>query len=388
MKILVIASTIDLKHKLGCTPSWWQLLKAFRELGHDLIVIPYLGKSIETLWWRTYENPCAVESLVYNSYLESKIRRGKSPSKDDLYTPITSRLIQHYIKPKWQRHLDYILKKEKDIGLVFFLNVPLNHIDGLAGRIKRELGVPVAYYDGDMPTILPRYTVDRGFKFNYYDGIDLSDYDVFFTNSKGVIPDLQSLSAKDVKPLYYAADPEIFKPVPAQQATDVLFYGHGNELREEWMTRMITNPSRILASNRFVIAGKGFTIDLGRAQVISDLPMSSLAYSCCSSKINLNITRWSHTSVYASSTARPFELAAYGACIVSQPYRGIEEWFEIGKEIVVVESEEEAVEAYRWLLDSEEDRLRIGERARKRVLKDHTYRNRAEMIIKSVVNHN
>jgi spore maturation protein CgeB len=101
---------------------------------------------------------------------------------------------------------------------------------------------------------------------------------------------------------------------------------------------------------------------------------------CCQSKICLNITRWSHTSVYASATARPFELAAFGACIVSQPYNGIEEWFQPGTEIVIARSGQEAPAIYQELLDSEEKRLKIGKRARERVLRDHTYRNRAETI--------
>jgi len=39
MKILVICSTLDLKYKLGCTPSWWQLLKALHETGNEVIAV-------------------------------------------------------------------------------------------------------------------------------------------------------------------------------------------------------------------------------------------------------------------------------------------------------------------------------------------------------------
>ncbi len=175
MKILVIASTIDLKYKLACTPSWWQLLKALKEIGNELIVIPYLGKAIETPWWRTYDNPCNLESRLYNSYLESKKRSGKSPSENNIFSSFSKDLINHYIKPKWENHIKYIIDKEKDIDIVFFMNVPINHIDTVVNILKNEYRLPVAYYDGDMPTILPKYAVDRGFKFNYYVGADLSN---------------------------------------------------------------------------------------------------------------------------------------------------------------------------------------------------------------------
>ncbi|GAG91460.1 unnamed protein product, partial [marine sediment metagenome] len=79
MKILVIASTLDLKYRLGCTPSWWQLLKALHETGNEVIVIPYLGRPVKSLWWRTYKNPCAGESIIFNSYLDRKKKKGKLP---------------------------------------------------------------------------------------------------------------------------------------------------------------------------------------------------------------------------------------------------------------------------------------------------------------------
>lgn len=385
MKILVIASTIDLKHKLGCTPAWWQLLKALNEIGNDVIVIPYLGNAIDTLWWRSYENPCNMESLLYNSYLEGKKKKGVAPSKKGILSPVSNELIEHYIKPKWEKRIKLVLDKEKDIDFILFMNVPLNHINGIASKIKKEYCIPIAYYDGDMPTILPKYTVERGFKFNYYEGADLSEYDVFFTNSKGVIPDLNEMGARNVTPLYYAADPDIFKPVDVkEQDIDVSFYGHGNELREEWMTKMITIPSKKMESAKFSIAGSGFNIDLGNAKIIPDLPMNALGAYCCRSKICLNITRWSHTKIYASATARIFELAAFGACIVSQPYNGIEEWFDVGKDLIVVNNEEEAIETYDQLLLDDQLRNDLGNRIRQKVLKEHSYRNRALTVINSI----
>ena len=384
MKILVIASAVDLKHKLGCTPAWWQLLKALREIGNDVIVIPYLGKAIESLWWRTYENPCCSESLLYNRYLEMKQNRGISPSKKGIMEPVSARLISSYIRPRWEKYLKQVLREEKDVDLVLFLNMPLNHLGDIPLKIKSEFNVPVAYYDGDMPTILPKYSVDRGFKFDYYKGADLSYYDAFFTNSKGVIRDLEAMGARNVRPLYYAADPEIFWPVDLRQDNDVFFYGHGNEFREEWMTKMIAIPSTRMRSSKFLLAGKGFTIDLGNASVIRDVPVSTLATYVCRSKVSLNITRWSHTSIYGSSTSRPFELASYGACIVSQPYNGIEEWFKVGKEVIIVNSEDEAIETYGSLLSNDEERARIGERARERLLREHTYKHRASTLVGSV----
>ena len=381
MKILAIVSTIDLKNKLGCTPAWWQLLKALYEIGNEVIVIPYLGNPVESLWWKSYDNPCRKESIIYNSYLEDRKRSGKSPGQKTLLSPIATQIIKHHIKPKWERHLLHILQKEADVNLVLLMSIPLNHITGIPSKIRSEFQIPVAYYDGDMPTILPKYTVSRGFKFNYYEGADLSEYDAFFTNSKGVIPDLQEMGADNVHPLYYGSDPELAAPIQVEKDIDISFFGYGSDFREEWMEKLIAIPSREMPEVSFVVAGGNFAIDLGRAKMIGDLSYSQWRQFSCRSKINLNITRWSHTNVYASSTSRPFELAAFGSCIVSQPYNGIEEWFEVGKELLVVNGENEAIETYKRLLHNDEDREKIGTRARSRILKEHTFKHRARQLI-------
>jgi hypothetical protein len=388
MKILVICSTLDLQYKLGCTPSWWQLLKALHETGNEVIAVPFLGDPVESLWWRCYPNPCAAESKLFNRFLDWKKSRSthttcQKPGQKS--TPsFFNKFSENYIQSKWEKALISILDKERDIDALFFMNVPLNFIKGIPEKIKSTYGIPVAYYDGDMPTILPKYAPERGFKFNYYLDTDLSVFDAFFTNSKGVIPDLKELGAKNVHPLYYAADPELFKPVNVDKDIDISFFGYGSEFREEWMKKMITEPSNILTNRSFSVGGKGFGIDLGKANMVGDLSYSAFRRFCCQSKICLNITRWSHTSVYASATARPFELAAFGACVVSQPYSGIEEWFDVGREIIVVDNETEVLSVYEYLLDSENDREKMGERARARILKYHTYQNRAEEIVLGV----
>lgn len=381
MKLLIVASTIDLKYKLGCTPAWWQFLKALHETGNEVILTTYLGEPIESPWWRAYPNPCSRESTIFNSYLERRKRAGTSPSRRNLLSPVFECIIKHYIRPKWAKHLLKILGKEKGIEALLFMSVPINHITGIPSVIKQATGIPIIYYDGDMPTILPKYTVGRGFKFNYYRGADLSEYDAFLTNCKGVIADLQELGAHNVHALYYAIDPELCSPIAVEKDIDISFFGYGSEFREEWIQKLITIPSRRMPQASFVVAGGGFRIDLGNAKMIGDLSYSEWRRLCCRSKINLNITRWSHTSVYASSTMRPFELAAFGSCIVSQPYNGIEEWFELGKELFVVRSEDETIETYQRLLRDRNEREQAGSRARERVLSEHTYKHRADELI-------
>ena len=70
-----------------------------------------------------------------------------------------------------------------------------------------------------------------------------------------------------------------------------------------------------------------------------------------------------------------------GACIVASPYEGLELWFEPEREIIVVNSGEEALERYRWLLAHDTERQRLGAAARARVLAEHTMRHRAHQLL-------
>lgn len=103
-------------------------MKALYEIGNEVIAIPYLGNPVESLWWRTYDNPCSKESSIYNSYLEGRKRSGKSPSEKTLLTPIATQIIKYYIRPKWERYLISILETEKDTSLLLFMSIPINHI--------------------------------------------------------------------------------------------------------------------------------------------------------------------------------------------------------------------------------------------------------------------
>ena len=60
---------------------------------------------------------------------------------------------------------------------------------------------------------------------------------------------------------------------------------------------------------------------------------------------------------------------------------GIERWFEPGSELLVVRDTEEAVAAYRALLDDPGQAEQLGRRARERVLDEHTYRHRARRLL-------
>ncbi len=388
MKLLVVVSSLDLRQPFSATPAWWQLLKGLYEIGAEVIATPYQGAPIESLWWRSEPNPARIQGDLFKSLRDAT--RALLPAKpgagdnqgngESLSDRAVRKVANQLITPLWQRHLERILLRESDVNAILFLTVPLNQLRGLPRHITSRFDIPIFYYDGDVPASLPNM---RGFAsgFRIYQGADLAEYAAFISNSSGGGAMLEALGAKNVHTVWYGADPEVFSPVSVpSQDIDVLFYGHGREYRSDWIDRMITTPSMAIASAGFAARGKNLG-DLGAARQLPYLSFSKLREYVCRSKINLCITRGAHASVYASSSSRPFELGALGACIVANPYLGIEEWFEPEKELIVAHSAEEAIERYRFLLSHDRERIAIGSAARQRVLKQHTFRHRAQELI-------
>ena len=190
------------------------------------------------------------------------------------------------------------------------------------------------------------------------------------------------LGARRVEAVLWGADPEFFRPLAVEKEMDVFFYGYGDKFRREWMQTMIGEPSRTDRRIDFALGGRDFQGDVGNARLVGDVPFNVFTRAICSSRINLNVTRRSHATVSGSSTCRPFELAAAGAAIVSNPHEGIDRWFEPEREIFIVESAEQALATYHRLLDDPAEAEAMGARARERVLDEHTYAHRARQLFR------
>lgn len=384
MKLLLVVSSLDLAQPYSATPAWWQLLKGLYELGVDVIAAPYQGKPVDSLWWRCEDNPARWQGEAFRG-LRDVVRRWKpaTPSAAEGET-LSDRAVRGaaraFIAPLWRRRLEAILKRNPDTAALLFLTIPLNHVTGLPGYLSQKYDMPVFYYDGDVPASLPNM---RGFAsgFRIYQGADVTEYTAFISNSTGGEALLRQLGVERAHTVWYGADPEVFSPAPvAAQDIDVLFYGHGREYRSDWIERMISAPSRQMRAARFAARGKNLG-DIGDCEALPYLSFSKLREYVGRSKLNLCITRAAHANLYCSSSSRPFELAAMGACVVANPYLGLETWFEPEKEIIIVHSSEEALERYRFLLSHDSERQAIGRAARQRVLKQHTFRHRARDLL-------
>ncbi len=396
MKLLLVVSSLDLRQPYSATPAWWQLMKGLAEAGAEIIATPYQGAPQDSLWWRAEANPARWQGALFRRArgLWRTVAPPQLPAEMDydeaaghgqlrpesLGGRLTRASARALIAPLWAKHLESLLAKHRGVDALIFVSVPPNQLRGVAAQIQARHGIPVFFYDGDMPASLPAMS---GFAtgFRIYDGADLGEFSAVISNSAGGREELIRLGARAAHTLWYGVDAELYRPQrAARQDIDVFFYGHGREYRGGWIDALITEPSQQLLKRRFAVRGTKLGA-LGRTEPLPYASFSALRGYIARSKINLCITRRAHASVYASSSMRPFELASMACCVVANPYLGIEEWFAPEREIIVVESVAEAMERYEYLLANESARRALGQAARARVLKQHTMRQRAEELL-------
>jgi hypothetical protein len=387
-KILAVASAVDLDFRYGCTPAWWQLWKGLYEAGVDLIVTPYRGRPIESPWWRTAPNPAYLEGEGYARARDvwARLKGDRYVRRPETDPGDTDRFVREvvwrWVTPRWRRHLERLVEQERPDAVLVF-TVPMAHLRGIPAHLRESYGLPVAFYDGDVPMSLPEFGgMDTGF--NYYYGADPGEYDLVVSNSEGGLERLRALGARRAEAVFWAADPELFRPLPVGKEVDVFFYGYGDKFRREWMRELIGEPSRRLEDVDFALGGEDFQGDVGRARTLGVIPFNAFNRAISEARVALNVTRRAHATVRASSTARPFELAMAGAAIVSNPVEGIESWFEPGRELLVVRDADEATAAYPELLADPAQAEELGARARERALDEHTYAQRARRLLELI----
>jgi spore maturation protein CgeB len=243
--------------------------------------------------------------------------------------------------------------------------------------VTRTAGGATAFYDIDTPVTLAKLA--RG-DYEYLHPELIPRYDAYFSFTGG--PTLRRLErhfgSPMARPLYCSFDPELYFPEEVEPRWDLGYMGTYSDDRQPTVDRLLTEPARRWKDGRFVVAGPQYPEEIRwprNVKRFQHLEPKKHRRFYNQQRFTLNVTRADMIAAGWSPSVRLFEAAACGTPIVSDSWPGLETIFKIGEEILIART---SAQVLQYLQDvPEPERRSLGERARKRVMAEHTAAHRA-----------
>jgi spore maturation protein CgeB len=235
-----------------------------------------------------------------------------------------------------------------------------------------------AFYDIDTPVTLAK--LERG-DHEYLAPHLVPRYDVYLSFTGG--PTLRrierDLGSPRARALYCAVDPDRHLPVEAERRFELGYLGTYSDDRQPVLERLLLEPARRLPDARFAVAGPQYPEGIewpANVERVEHLPPAEHVAFFAAQAFALNVTRAAMVRAGWSPSVRLFEAAACGVPVITDAWPGLDELFRPGREILVARGADDVVRHLRET--GEDERRAIGERARRRVLAEHTAERRAE----------
>lgn len=347
MRIAFFGSSLVSAYWNGAATYYRGIIRSLAELGHQVTF--FEPDAYDRQKNRDIDPPDWAEVVVYQ------------PTEED-----ASRMLQ-------RARLDDVIVKASGVGVLD------SFLEKEVAALRRE-STAVIFWDVDAPATLDRVNGDAGDAFRPL----IPRYDFVFTYGGGdpVVSAYRRLGARECVPIYNALDAETHYPVPPDPRFEASLSFLGNRLpdREERVEEFFLNAAELLPDERFLLGGSGWESKAIPPNVrhFGHVFTSDHNAFNCTPKAVLNISRESMARYGFSPATRVFEAAGAASCLLTDAWEGLELFLEPEREVIVVHDGSEVAERLRSLTES--DAKRIGEAARKRVLAEHTYRHRAQLV--------
>ena len=234
-----------------------------------------------------------------------------------------------------------------------------------------------AFYDIDTPVTLAKLAAGD---FEYLAPELIPGYDLYLSFTGGpVLRRIErELGASAALPLYCSCEPELYRPTSTAPRWDLAYLGTYSADRQPAVEKLLVAPARSWSAGRFAVAGPQYPAEIVWPQNVERIehlapPKHADFYNA--QRFAMNLTRAEMVRVGYSPSVRLFEAAACGIPVISDVWAGVERFFAPEREILLARSGSEVLAYLREL--PEADRRAIGERARARVLREHTAAHRA-----------
>jgi len=237
-------------------------------------------------------------------------------------------------------------------------------------RIRRVVGSKLVFWTFDDPQLIERHLKVARW------------YDYSLTNSLHAVQTYKENGITSVSYLPWGCDPHIHKRIilddlkDATYKSDVCLYGGFHARRVVFL--------RKISDIRLGIWGRGWNRlpsddPLRKLWKGSIIWLTELVKMYSGAKIALNIQRTETTAT--TTTSRMWEATACGAMLLTEKVSGIDLAFEVGKEVICYENENDLREKAMFYLSDEEIRRKVASTGQARSRRDHTVSNRLRKII-------
>lgn len=237
-----------------------------------------------------------------------------------------------------------------------------------------------AFYDIDTPITLDKLKNDD---FEYLHPDLIAKYDLYLSFTGGPTLDLleQKYHSPAAKALYCSVDTDLYFPKSLTMKWQLGYLGTYSTDRQPTVDKLLIEVAAVLKDELFAVAGPQYPQEIpwsANIERIEHLPPSEHMAFYNSQRYTLNVTREAMIAAGYAPSVRLFEAAACGIPIISDYWDGLDTIFKPEQEILIAHTTQDVVD---YLQDiSEEDRIRIGQAARERILKEHSSRQRAKQL--------
>lgn len=216
-------------------------------------------------------------------------------------------------------------------------------------------------------------------------------YDFVFTIQKGeCIEKIKAAGAGEVHYLPTACDPFFHAPLQLSQedkerwGSPISFVGAGYHNRVQTFASLANYPFKIWGSEW----PNGKPFDRLVQEESRRIKPEEYIKIFNATDVNLNLHSSSERDGVDPSgdfvNPRTFELAASGSFQLCDNRQLLPELLEVGKEVITFSTREEMIEKMEYYLARPEERKQVCDRARARVLKDHSYDRRMEQMLSTI----
>ncbi len=238
----------------------------------------------------------------------------------------------------------------------------------------------IIFWDVDAPTTLDSILKNPDAPLRKL--IPMYDYILTYGGGAPVVNAYKSLNARKCIPVYNALDPEThFSVLPEDRfLCDLSFLGNRLPDRDDGVKELLFHTAETLPAKKFLLGGNGWNdrnLPSNVKYVNHVFSKDHNAFNSSSSFV-LNVSRQSMAEYGFSPAKRVFEAAGAGSCIITDSWKGIENFLIPGKEILVVNNADEVA----WFIDDigRDEAAEIGRAAKIKVLTNHTYEKRAALL--------